>query len=242
HSLNLRVERRFSRGLTFLANYTISKNVDSGNVGSSTFSGQGNTRAMDSYNLWRERGLAATDIPQKFALSALYELPFDRNRFWGGWQVNGILSLRSGFPTDLQVAQRPPTFTLQNRPDVVLGEPKLAPNPGFDQYFNPRAYTIPGTVPDSQGRPIRMYGNAGRNTLRGPGAKNLDLSVFKSFKATERSSVQFRAEAFNLTNTPSFEIPTARSAALTVGNPAFGKLSGSQSVGRQVQFGLKFLF
>ena len=78
--------------------------------------------------------------------------------------------------------------------------------------------------------------------LRGPGSRNLDLSVFKDFRASERTSLQFRAEAFNLSNTPTFQLAGARSAALTVGNAAFGKLTGSQTVGRQIQFGLKFLW
>ena len=76
----------------------------------------------------------------------------------------------------------------------------------------------------------------------GPGSRNLDFSVFKSFRTSETTSLQFRAEAFNLTNTPTFILPSARSAALTIGNPNFGKLAGSGSVGRQLQFGLKFLF
>src|SRR5262249_26337626 len=110
HSFNLRIERHFSQGLTFLANYTTSKNIDSGN---SLFDQQGDTRALDAYNLKLERGISPIDIPQKFVLSALYDLPFGaRKRFmsdrgWlsrmvGGWQVNGILVLRSGFPTDLR--------------------------------------------------------------------------------------------------------------------------------------------
>ena len=198
---------------------------------------------MDTYALWRERGLAATDMPQKFVLSALYELPFGPGKpllnhggaagfFLGGWQVNGILQFRSGLPTDVQVAQRPPTFGVRNRPDVVQGQPKLVENPGFDQWFNPRAFSIPGTVPNVRGQPVLLYGNAGRNVLRAPGQSNLDMSLFKNFRVTEGSSVQFRAEAFNLSNTPAFTIPNARSAQLTVGNPAFGKLTGSGTVGR----------
>lgn len=252
NSFNLRVERRFSQGLTFLANYTFSKNLDSGNSGTSTFSSQNNVVAMDTYNLWRERGLSPTDIPHKFVLSALYELPFGPGKallnqgvpgaILGGWQLNGILSLVSGFPTEMNVTSLPPVLTLRNRPDVVLGQPALVENPGFDQYFNPAAFAVPQTVPDHLGAPIRMFGNAGRNIIRGPGSRNLDFSVFKSFRVTEGSSIQFRAEAFNLTNTPTFILPSARSAALTVGNPNFGKLAGSGSVGRQLQFGLKFLF
>jgi len=66
--------------------------------------------------------------------------------------------------------------------------------------------------------------------------------MFKEFRTTERTTLQFRAEAFNASNTPTFLLPSAVSAALTVGNPAFGKLTGSQTVGRQVQLGLKLLW
>jgi len=235
------VERRFSHGLTFLANYTISKYLQSGDSGSSQFDQEGSTRPMDPFNPKLERGLSPTDIPQKFVTSALYELPI-KGRILGGWQVNGILTLRSGFPSDIRVASTPPIFTTLNRPNRVLGEPVLVANPGFNQYFNPRAFTVPPTVPDFRGAPTRTFGNAGRDILRGPGSRNLDLSLFKSFRTTEKTSLQFRAEAFNLSNTPTFELPGARTPALTVGDPAFGKLTTSQTVGRQIQFGLKLLF
>jgi outer membrane receptor protein involved in Fe transport len=253
HSVNLRVERRFSKGLTFLANYTISKNVNSGGSGNSQYTQEGDTAAIDSYNLKLERGLSPLDIPQKFVVSALYELPFGSgkamlagsgigNLLFGGWKANGILVLRSGFPEDLRYPVNPPTFTSLNRPDRVLGQPMLVANPGFDQYFNPKAFQAPPQVPDYRGNLIQGYGNAGRLILRGPGSRNLDFSLFKEFATSEKTKLQFRAEAFNLTNTPSFTLPVATSAALQWGNKAFGKLTGSQTVGRQVQFGLKFLF
>jgi len=249
----LRVEKRFSQGLTFLSNYTFSKNLQSGDSGSSQFNQEGSTRPQDPYNIKLEKGLTPTDITHQFVTSALYELPFgSRKRFlrrsgvanqiFGGWQANGILILRSGFLTDTRVALTPPTFTTTNRPNRLLGQPSLVLNPGFDQYFNPAAFAIPPTVPDYRGAPIITYGDAPRLALRGPGSRNLDLSVFKEFHTTERSMLQFRAEAFNVSNTPTFTLPNARSVELTVGNPAFGKLVGSQTVGRQIQFGLKFLF
>ena len=253
HSFNLRVERRFSQGLTFLANYTISKSLDSGGSGNSLFDQQGDTRALDAYNLKLERGISPIDIPQKFVTSALYELPFGPGKrflrthgiagqLFGGWQVNGILTLRKGFPTDLRFPQNPPVFNTANRPDRVLGQPVLVPNPGFDQYFNPAAFAPPPKVPDVRGALLQTFGNAGRSILRGPGSRNVDLSMFKEFRTSEKTMLQFRAEAFNLSNTPTFTLPTAVSAALTVTNSAFGKLTGSQTVGRQIQFGLKFLW
>jgi hypothetical protein len=188
------------------------------------------------------------DLPQKFVLSADYELPVPKsshsriNQIAGGWQVNGILTLRSGLPTDVLVGKLPPIFAQVNRPDVIVGQPLLVANPGFDQYFNPAAFAVPGTVTNAQGVPVQNFGNAGRSVLRAPGSKNLDASLFKDFRLAERKRLEFRAEAFNLTNTPTFTLPNSRSAVLTVGNAAFGKLSGSQTVGRQLQFGLKLLW
>lgn len=253
NAFNLRVERRFAQGLTFLANYTVSKAIDSGGSGNSLYSQQGDTRALDAYNVRLEKGISPTDIPQKFVMSSLYELPVGPGKRFlnhsgvvghvlGGWQVNGILNLRKGFPTDLRVTQNPPVFNTANRPDRVLGQAVLVDNAGFDQYFNPKAFVIPPKVPDYRGNLIQTFGNAGRSILRGPGSRNLDLSMFKEFRTTERSKLQFRAEAFNLSNTPTFLLAGATSASLTVGNPSFGKLTGSQTVGRQIQFGLKFLW
>jgi hypothetical protein len=250
NSANLRVEKRYSHGLVLLANYTVSHSTDSGNSGISTLSNQGNTRAMNSYDLKRERGVSPLDLPQKFILSADYELPVGKgagpptwvNRVFGGWQVNAIATLRSGLPTDALVARLPPVFATVNRPDVVAGQSTLVANPGFDQYFNPAVFAIPGTVTNALGAPVQLFGNAGRSILHAPGSRNLDASLFKDIRLGERRHVEFRTEAFNLTNTPTFTLPNARSAVLTVGNAAFGKLSGSQTVGRQVQFGLKLVW
>ncbi|MBI3263536.1 MAG: hypothetical protein HYZ58_10360, partial [Acidobacteria bacterium] len=104
------------------------------------------------------------------------------------------------------------------------------------------AFEVPPTVPNIRGAPIQTLGNAGRSILRGPGQRNLDFSVFKDIKTSEKTRLEFRAEAFNFSNTPAFELPNARTAGLTVGDPAFGRLTGSASVGRQIQFGLKFLW
>jgi cyclophilin family peptidyl-prolyl cis-trans isomerase len=95
---------------------------------------------------------------------------------------------------------------------------------------------------NAAGVAITQFGDLARRAGRGPGTKNLDFSVFRNFLFTERFNLQFRAEAFNLTNTPQFFLPAANSPALTIGNPAFGKLTASAATGRQIQFGLKLYF
>ncbi|MEJ7605948.1 MAG: hypothetical protein WKF37_06715 [Bryobacteraceae bacterium] len=77
---------------------------------------------------------------------------------------------------------------------------------------------------------------------RGPGASNLDFSIFRNFRIGEKMNLQFRSEAFNLSNTPVFTLPGATNTALTIGNPNFGRLTSSSATGRQIQFGLKLLF
>jgi hypothetical protein len=116
------------------------------------------------------------------------------------------------------------------------------PDRGVDGWFNPAAFTEPQSVRNAKGNPITMFGNAARRVARGPGSRNLDFSLFKNFRIRERANVQFRAEAFNLTNTPTFFLPSANNASLTIGTPSFGQLSSSSATGRQVQFGLKLAF
>src|SRR5262249_12943001 len=102
------------------------------------------------------------------------------------------------------------------------------------------------------GAAIQNFGNAARRVARGPGSRSADLSIFKSLSFTERYLLQFRAEFFNFTNTPTFFLPSANSPTLTcigppggacnASNPNFGKLSSGTATGRQIQLGLKFYF
>jgi hypothetical protein len=185
--------------------------------------------------------------------SYAYELPWGKGKRWpnlggaagkiiSGWQVNGITTLRGGFPTDIRTASVPPTFATFNVPDRVPGVSMYAPNRGVDQYFNPDAFRVPGTVASKTGAPIQRFGDSARHVGRGPGSLNFDFSLFKNTAITETAKVQFRAEFFNLTNTPTFFLEAANRPSLSVGTPSFGKLSNSTAVGRQIQFGLKFIF
>ncbi|MDZ4802922.1 MAG: TonB-dependent receptor [Bryobacteraceae bacterium] len=256
NAMNIRLEKRYNAGLNFLVNYTWSKNIESSGSGSSAWSQNGGTTyPLDSYNLWRERAVSPIDLPHVFTASSGYELPAGKGQRWlksgvpafllGSWQVNGIASLRSGFPTDVRssrVSGSNMMWANFNVPDVVSGVSPYLPNKGVDGWFNPAAFSEPQQVRATNGMPITMFGNAGRRLVRGPGSMNIDFSVFKNFLIRERLTVQFRAEAFNLTNTPTFNLPSATSTGLTTGNVNFGKLSSSSATGRQVQFAVKLYF
>jgi hypothetical protein len=264
NAVNFRVEKRYGKGLALLVNYTIQKNLESGGAGPDAYTQNGGTSiALDTYNLARERGVAPIDVPQMFAGSAAYELPFGPGKPWlsgkgpagkiaGGWQVNTIVTLRGGFPTDIRTNVLPPVFNTFNVADRVAGQPMLLNSHGVDGYFNPAAFRVPGTVPGVTGAAIQAFGNSPRRVARGPGSRNADFSIFKNIAFTERYSLQFRAEAFNLTNTPTFFLPSANNPTLTcigpaggacnAANPAFGKLTSGTATGRQVQFGMKFYF
>jgi hypothetical protein len=248
-----KLEKRFSRGFNFLVNYTISKNLETNGSGDSSYSQNGGTSLpLYAYDRRRDNGPAPLDIPQRFVASYAYELPIGKgkallnhggavDKILGGWQVNGITTLRGGFPTDIRVSVVPPTFATFNVPDRLSGVDMYS-HQGVDQYFNPGAFSVPGTTPSNTGAPIQMFGNSARHVGRGPGSVNTDFSVFKNTHLTESSMLQFRAEFFDLTNTPTFFLASASSTTLSVGSSVFGKISNGTAVGRQIQFGLKLIF
>ncbi|HEX4950467.1 MAG TPA: TonB-dependent receptor [Blastocatellia bacterium] len=257
HALNLRAEKRLSAGLNFLVNYTWSKNIENGSGGNSAMQQNGGTtNPLDSWNLRKERAVSAMDLPHVFVVSTGYELPFGKGKpfanenpvaraLLGGWQLNGIFTSQSGFPTDIRstrVAATNQLFATFNVPDLVLGQPLYLPNKGPDGWLNPAAFAEPGTVTNAKGVALTKFGTLARRYGRGPGIKNLDFSVFRNFAIREKMNLQFRAEAFNLSNTPQFFLPSAASPALTIGNGNFGKFTSSSATGRQLQFGLKLVF
>ena len=257
HAMNLRAEKHLSHGLNFLFNYTWSKNLESGSGGNSAMQQNGGTtNPLDSWNLRKEKAVSAMDVPHVFVVSTGYELPFGKGKpfasknragraILGGWQLNGIFTRQSGYPTDVRsglVAATNQLFATFNVPDRVPGVSMYLPNGGPDGWFNAAAFTQPGRVNNVRGTPLQLFGNAARRVGRGPGTTNLDFSVFRNFQLRERLNLQFRTEAFNLSNTPAFFLPSAASPVLTIGNANFGKLNASASTGRQIQFGLKLLF
>ncbi|HEX4032016.1 MAG TPA: TonB-dependent receptor [Terracidiphilus sp.] len=265
NALNLKAQQQITHGLQFLANYTWQKNMETNGDGPDSFNQTATSVALYTYDLAREKGVAPLNISQIASVSALYSLPLGSGKQFlnvngpldyvlGGWVVNGILSLRTGFPSDINTNVVPPTFQTYNVASCVAGVPKKLPNAGVDGYFNPAAFTVPLTTPSTSGAQITEFGNCGHFPVTGPGSKNLDSSLFKNFYFSEshRTYLQFRAEAFNTTNTPTFALPGASNVTLTCEgapgavcnskNPNFGKLVNGSATGRQLQFAAKLYF
>jgi hypothetical protein len=248
HALELDVTRRLAQGLQVRGNFTWSKNLD---VNSALQGAQANNQAqmvMDRNNLRRDWGPSALDAAAQSSISATYALPVGRGRrffahsgtvtnaLFGGWEMNGIATVLSGFPFtpqngsnrsgdgDTRNPDRPslnPNFT----GPVVLGNRR--------QWFNPNAFLLP--TPGT-------WGNVGRGTYRGPGLASVDLSLFKNIPLAERSTLQFRAECFNVANRANFGTPNAIVFSGGTVSPSAGLITNTVTTSRQLQFGLKLIF
>jgi hypothetical protein len=236
-SLQVKAERRAARGLYLLAAYTYSKAYTNGLSQEITGDPGQIFYPLNPYPN-ADKGLASTDLRNNFTLSYLYQLPFGKGQKYfstlngfgqaliGGWQVNGITILHTGFPLGMTTATNQSGTGVGNRPNHVC-DGKLS-DPTIAEWFNVNCFTAPapGTL-----------GNAARTTLYGPGQVNFDTSVFKPFKVTETSNLQFRAEFFNIANHAQFAVP-----ATTFGAVTFGKITSTVNTARQIQFALKYIF
>ena len=241
NSLQVKVTKRASRNLSFLASYTYGHNIDNGpapfDVGH-----VGNNTPQNPYNLQGEVGNADDDIRHNFVFSGLYRLPIGHGqRFFGdwgnvqefilgGWQINGIFVARTGLPFNV-VFNGSNSNCAGVRPDLS-GLPFYPGGAGF--YFNRAAFEPPmGSSVDSC-----AFGDAGRNILNGPGFVNADFSLFKEFPIKEWSKLQLRLEAFNLTNSPHFANPNS-----DMGSPSnFGVITQTTGNQRILQIAGKFIF
>jgi hypothetical protein len=166
-----------------------------------------------------------------------------------GWQITGILTLQGGRPfTVASGRDESDTDGNNDRPNVI-GDWRLAGR-GPDRWFNPCTRLAagglrncrPGDTPAWEINARSTFGNAGRNILRGDRLENFDFGIYRNFAVTERHSLQFRTEFFNLTNHPNFFFPSESAASSAFGQisqAAFQSQTGAQ---RQIQFALKYSF
>ena len=235
HGMSTRLEKRFSKGVSFLGVYTFGRALDTQSnmdlcqdcVGSNGFNSVPDTR-----NRRINYGLADHHIAHRFVFSGNYELPFDAHGAAGhiirGWALSGISTMQTGQPITLTLNFDNANTGTTNWPNRT-GSGKPA-NQNINNWIDAASFAFP---------PQYTFGNAGRNILTGPGFLSTDLSLQRNFKVklSDRSRVEFRAEAFNLFNTPQFGNPNA-----ALGNPAFGTIGGTARSNRQMQLGLRVIF
>jgi hypothetical protein len=244
NALQVSLNGRHQQGLTYLISYTWSKSLDLACTG---FYGVEGCSTQNPYNLQGDKGPAATDLPHIFSAAWVYALPFGKgsklssgssvvNALAGGWNLNGVLSISSGTPFDVgsgkDIAETG-NYNYGNGYGYeranLIGNPYPS-NKGPSQWLNP--VNVGFVVPAKD-----TFGTLGRDSLRSDWNKNLDLSIFRQFPITERFRVEFRFEAFNVTNTPVWAVPVSSLEA-----PNFGQVTHTANVARQLQFGLKLYF
>ena len=237
--LQVKVEKRFSQGLTFRVNYAFGKAIDNGGSGFGASSAPQNP-----YNTRADKALSGLNRTNILSLDYVYQLPFGRGRKFGsgmnraadallgGWELTGILSATSGSPFTVNIPRDVANVgarSISQRPDLV-GDPYSGAQHAPDLWINKAAFAEPAPY---------TFGNLGRNTLIGPGFAQFDFGGYKNFTLTERIALQFRFESFNLTNRVNFGNPDS-SFDDPVGT--FGRITGLAGRPREEQIGLKLLF
>jgi hypothetical protein len=242
HALQMKYEKRFSKGLTFVGHYTWSKTIDDSSISSGNTSWLGGSTSLQNpLNRKGEKSLSAHDIAHRMVLTGAYQLPFGKGRKFGagvnrltdlvigGWEVSAFSLFQGGNP--LQVSQN--GGILQNgtqRPNLI-GDPSMS-GPIVNRlngYYNNAAFT--NATADTFGTAPRYI------NYRGPGIKTIDMALLKSFRVTEGQRFEFRLEAVNATNTPIFGDP-----ASAFGAANFGAITGTKIGPRNVQLGFKYYF
>ncbi|MEW5980466.1 MAG: TonB-dependent receptor [Acidobacteriota bacterium] len=232
NSFQLKVERRFSDGLSYMASYAFSKHLIDGGGSGHLWDGPV-PYAPEGYN----RGRSDYDRTHILALNTVYELPFGKGRKYagnippvvnailGGWQISGIYNFTSGSPLSFMVWQGGLGNGYSTRANLV-GNLKVS-NPNAGRWFNPDALAA---------APLYTFGNSGYNILDGPGSHVLDTSLAKNFYVTEKKFFQFRWEMFNMPNHVNLSNPETG-----VGFPTTGMIFRAGSA-RSMQLGLKFIY
>lgn len=231
NSLQVKVEKNLSSRLSLLASFVWSKSIDDADTPiPGLFDGVG---AQDERNLRLERGLSFFNVPRRLSAAYVYRLPETKiaGPLLRAWSLSGTVTLQDGTPlnpfyfsTDFANSGTP------NRPNIVPGQSIMLPRDQrtADHFFNTAAFSDPAPF---------TFGNAGRDTIPGPGNNIFDFALQRRFRVTEASTIQFRAESFNTFNHPNWGIPGD--------NPDFGPFFGkifTSGDPRRIQFALRYDF
>ncbi len=248
NGVEAQVQERLRRGIAFTFAYTHSRLIDdASSVFSSTVLSSPNSSSLiaaDTYRPYLERDVSSGDMPNVISGSVVYELPAGRNHrlgnsAWGdaivgGWSINSIVTAQSGMPLTVTQATNFNSFAgfAIQRPDLV-GRPNLPPNGsvaggrGPARFFNTAAFAT---------APQFTIGSASRNPVRGPAYRDWDASLIKRTNLREGTSLELRAELFNVMNTPAFAQPNG-----SFGTPAFGSITATVGEERVAQFALRLI-
>jgi hypothetical protein len=243
HSLQLKYEKRFSRGLSTIAHYTFSKMIsDSDSSGTDVDWLAGGSSVQDIFNLRNERSIGVFDRTHRLIVSFSYQLPVGRNRTFGkgmnrildgvvgGWEVGAIISASSGTPLGVTQSASNLWNSANQRPNLI-GDPSLpgSPRDKLNQYFNVGAFQQ--VNPDLLGSAPRFLSG-----YRGPALVNQDATLMKNFYITERKYVQLRLEAYSLKNSPQWGLPNT-----SFGDTSFGQITTATG-NRTIQIAAKFYY
>ena len=235
-ALQTTFQKRYTRDLSILANYTWSHSIDNVHNNEDNIGGQ---VPQNPFNTSAEKGNSGFDIPHRFVANVVYNLPIGRpgtafsahawqRQLFGGWQLGGIFTAQKGAPVTPSASPNPASSTTPERPNRVCDGALPGDQQSIDRWFNVSCYQIPGAF---------LYGNSGRGVIRSPGIVNLDALIDRIFTVTERVRLEFRSELFNITNTAHFGDPN-----VTIGVAQAGRISTTSSPNRQVEFALRLLF
>jgi Carboxypeptidase regulatory-like domain/TonB dependent receptor len=242
NALQMKAEKRLSNGVSFLVCYTRSKLIDEASsvFDASILTGPiANFPVADSFNRKLERDVSSGDIPNVFVASFTYELPFGQGKMFNpmgfagkllrGWELAGVVALQSGLPLAVTQATNFDSFAGfgTQRPNLIADPALQSSERGTAQFFNTAAFQI---------APQFTLGNSSRNPVRGPAYRNADIALIKRTYFSERLNLEFRAEAFNLTNTPPLGAPN-----VVLGTPGFGSIISAGDP-RVIQLAIKLNF
>jgi hypothetical protein len=244
NALNVRVERRFANGFSLLGAYTWGKSIDTDSGGSF------GTPNLNPANFQLDKGPSDFDIRNRFVTSLVWELPLGKGKNYlnslsrvgellvGSWQINAIPSWQSGVRRSVTAPNTTTLGFISQRADATGIDPYsefggIEPREDFGGSNTARYWLNPNAF--ARTAPLK-FGTSGRTIISGPAWWNVDLSVFKNFSVTERTQLQFRAEAFNAFNHVQFNPPD-----MNVISPNFGTVQNAQRP-RVMQFALRLTF
>jgi len=245
NSLQVKAERHYSSGLAVIGAYTYGKSLDT----NSTYYGTNGTANFpeNSFDRAAEWGRSDFDYRHRFSLAYVYDVPFGRtflksssravNYIVRDWEVSGIAMVQSGPPFTPTVDGNPShNIDGNDRPNVVSGVSFYPAHQTWHQWVNPAAFSIPAQY---------TYGNAGRDILNGPGEAAWDFSLIRNFPLGESKKLEFRAEMFNILDSPNFTLPNGDVSSSSFGQiintvqPIAGQASGGPGDPREIQFALR---